>query len=138
LERSVEMVKRYKGDKAKADKLFSETVRSKGYCEAEGYAGRECKGRLECAHIISRRYSATRTDTRNAFSLCSSHHFWFTDHPREFSRFISTTWAGQYYDFIYQRATTPTKVDWGERITFLKQIIEGKMTLEEARRLENG
>jgi hypothetical protein len=133
-------VKRYKGQKAKADKLFSEIIRSYGECEAEGWDGRRCSSQLQTAHICSRRSSATRTDLRNAYCLCFAHHRYFTDFPRQFSRFITTTWAQDYYDDVHQRAVTPTKVDWGERVDFLqtikRAILEDRMTLAQARELE--
>lgn len=134
------MVKRYKKDKAKADVLFSKIIRSQGLCEADGYGGRRCAGRLETAHIISRRYNAVRTDTRNAFCLCSGHHFWFGSHPREFSRFISDTWAQEYYDQIYQKSLSPAKfkdLDWQARIDFLTPAFKGETTIEELRRQED-
>jgi len=128
-------VKRYKNAKGRADKLYSEIIRSLGYCEAEGWGGK-CSKQLQTAHICSRRYSATRTDTRNSFCLCFSHHRFFTDHPREFSRFISDTWAAEFYDDVHQRSITPTKVDWLERVAFLNRIKSGELTLEQARNLE--
>lgn len=124
-------VKRYKGTKAKADKLFSEVIRSIGYCESCGSSDW-----LQCAHINSRRFNATRCDTRNAFSLCASCHRKYTDFPREFSRFITTTWAQRYYDDMYQKSRTATKVDWNERIEFLTRIKKGEITLSEAREME--
>lgn len=130
-------VKQYKGIKAKADKLFSEVIRGQGYCEAAGFDERPCSNQLQTAHIISRRLSATRTDTRNAFALCFAHHRRFHDYPREFSRFITTTWATGHYDFIYAKANTPTKVDWEERVKFLTRIKNGEITLNEARELED-
>ena len=134
-------VRRYKGAKAKADRLFSEIIRSRGYCEAKGWDNRKCSNQLQTAHICSRRSSATRTDLRNAFCLCFAHHRYFTDYPRQFSRFITTTWAQDYYDDVYQRAITPTKVDWQERADFLQDIKdrlqEGELTINEARSYEN-
>lgn len=130
-------VKRYKGAKGKADKLFSLIIRSLGYCEAEGWADRPCSAQLQPAHIVTRKRSATRTDTRNAFCLCFAHHRFFHDFPREFSRFISDTWAAETYDLIYERSITPTKVDWDERAQFLQRIINDQITLQEARKLED-
>lgn len=132
-------VKRRKGEAAKADKLFSLAIRSQGYCEASGYGDRMCSNQLQPAHINSRRYNATRCDTRNAFCLCFSHHRYFHDFPREFSKFITDTWAQQYYDYIYQRARSSAegrKVDWNERIEFLTKIVNGQMTIQQARERE--
>lgn len=124
-------LKTYKGAKAKADKIFSEVIRSQGYCES-------CGGThyLQTAHIISRRFNATRTDTRNAFCLCASCHRFYTDHPRNFSRFISTTWAGDMYDELFELKQIVKKVDWQERVEFLTKVINGELTLDEARKLE--
>lgn len=129
-------LKRYKATKAKADVLFSQVIRSLGYCEARGYNGFTCSPQLQCAHICSRRYNATRTDTRNAFVLCARHHRHYTDHPREFSHFITETWAQNYYPQVYLKANTPTKVDWEDRVAFLEKIKRGEITLGEARELE--
>ena len=133
-------MKRNKGAKGKADKLFSEVVRSIGYCEALDWEEIKCSSQLQCMHIISRRYSATRCDLRNAFSGCAAHHRFFTDHPRQFSRFITTTWAQEYYDTIYQRSRDPgigRQVDWNERVTFLESIKRGEVSLKEARVIEH-
>lgn len=129
-------VKRFKGAKAKCDKIFSQIIRSIGECE-------KCYKieYLQCAHIISRRYSNTRTDLRNAFSLCAGCHRYFTDHPREFSRFITQTWAQEYYDHIYKKSQEVGKVNWDEEYERLKQIKKwldnNEMTLDLIREQEN-
>lgn len=133
-------VKRYKGDKAKADKIFSEIIRSLGYCEAKGYDNRPCSSQLQTAHIITRKRAATRTDLRNAYCLCFAHHRWFTDNPVQFSRFIQSTWGKNYYDLVYRKSIQPTKVDWADRSAFLQdiqeQLKEKELTIEEARAYE--
>jgi hypothetical protein len=126
-------VKRYKGAKAKADKLFSEIIRSQGYCEAADWDGRACSDQLQTAHICTRKRSATRTDLRNAFCLCFAHHRYFTDYPRQFSRFITNTWAAAHYDAVYQKSITPTKVDWSKEVNKLEQIKRGEISLKEVR-----
>jgi hypothetical protein len=122
-----------KGDKAKADKIFSLAIRSIGYCEA-------CKRRenLQCAHIMSRRYSKVRCDTRNAFCLCAGCHIYYTQNPYEFARFIDTTWARKYVDDVRAigHSVTAPKTDWLERVEFLKPIVEGHLSLIEARGME--
>lgn len=125
-------LKTYKGLKGKADKLFSEIIRSLGYCE-------KCGGNnwLQTAHIISRRYNSVRTDTRNAFCLCASCHRHFTDHPREFSHFISDTWAANFYDDLYTKSQISAKVDWESRIELLKRILAGELSIADARESED-
>lgn len=123
----------------KWDVLFSEIVRSIGYCEARGFDDISCSPQLQCAHIVTRGRSATRTDFRNAFSLCHAHHRYFHDYFQRFSRFVSETWAGDYYEQVERKSKTPTKVNWKERTeelkNILKQIKSGEITLEEAREL---
>lgn len=133
-------VKRAKGKKAKADKLFSEVIRSVGYCEAQGFDNIKCSKQLQTMHIVSRRYNATRCDTRNAMCGCAAHHRFYTDHPRQFSRFITQTWAQKYYDQMYQRSRDSSlgkMIDWDERIALLTDIKEGRITLNEAREIED-
>jgi hypothetical protein len=119
-------VKRFKGAKAKADKLFSEIIRSIGECE-------NCYSTewLQCAHIISRRYSNTRTDLRNAFCLCAKCHRKYTDHPREFSKFITDTWAQEYYEDIYRKSQEVGKINWddeAERLKGIKKLLDQEQT----------
>lgn len=115
-------VKRFKGAKAKCDVLFSQIIRSIGECEAAGYAPGQCSQQLQCMHIISRRFSNTRTDLRNAFSGCAAHHRFYTDHPREFSKFITETWAQVYYEHIYRKSQEVGKIDWDDELERLKEI----------------
>lgn len=121
--------------KEKAIKLHAQIIRSIGYCE-------KCNSTssLTCAHIVKRRFSATVSDLRNAFCLCISCHRYFEDNPREFSHFITDTWAANHYDDVYAKAQPNTKVDWEERVEFLKDIQralkDGEITLAEARQYE--
>jgi hypothetical protein len=88
---------------ARCDKLFSEIVRSRGRCEAR--VAKTCSGadpeRLQCAHIISRRYNAVRWDEENALCLCSACHMFFTWHPVEWELFIDERRGfGAYRDML--------------------------------------
>ena len=126
-----------KGDKGKATKLHSELIR-KGTAECEN-CGTSDYSKLTCAHIVGRRYSSTRTSLNNAFSLCYSCHRKYTDWPREFSHFITDSWAADIYDELKARAYMVTKVDWTKELGFLKEIqskMKGGLTLKEAREIE--
>lgn len=127
-----EHMKRYAGDKGKADRLFSQVIRQHGRCES-------CQRRenLQCAHIISRRFNLTRCDTRNAFCLCARCHMYYTDHPVEFAEFVMGSWAGTHYDALRHKSqSVKTKTDWQERIDFLQSILDGHITITEARQKE--
>ncbi len=43
----------------------------------------DCNGYLQCAHVVSRRYRATRWVKENAVALCAAHHLYWTHHPLE-------------------------------------------------------
>lgn len=64
-------VARRKGNPGRADFLFSRLIRSHGYCQ---YPDCASPGPFDTAHIIGRRYSATRCQEDNAWCLCRSHH----------------------------------------------------------------
>lgn len=108
-----------KGDKGKATKLHAKITRSVGFCE-NCY---KTDGQLQTAHIISRRYSRTRTMLNNAFCLCASCHRWFTDNPKEFAQFVDDTWAGEIYRELYELAHAMTaKVQWADEVERLKKL----------------
>jgi hypothetical protein len=98
-----------KGAKKRADDMFSKIVRSRGACQ---YCGRSNGVQLQCAHIISRRYSNTRCVEANAFCLCASCHARFTDHPVEFSDFVLMTIGRGEYERLVRLSQEIVKVDW--------------------------
>lgn len=96
--RKITKAKRAKG---KADRLFSQLIRSRGACEK---CGERDYSKLQCAHIISRRYSATRTDERNAWCLCARDHLRLTDHPDEHVAFIFQTIGPEVFEELKVKA----------------------------------
>lgn len=96
-----------KGAKAKATRLHSELVRSRGRCER---CGRTDKA-LQCAHIIGRRYSATRTDERNAWALCAGCHMRLTEHPDEHMQFVAQTIGMDAFHEMKTRALAGVKAN---------------------------
>lgn len=78
--------------KKKADGAFSKMIRERdGVCLANRTRTEKCESPnwLQCAHIHSRDYSATRLDPENALTLCRSCHMYFTNRPLEWEGFIS-------------------------------------------------
>lgn len=119
-----------KGPKGKATRLHAELVRSRGKCEAcaVGWSPMpKSAGPLECAHIISRRYSATRTDEHNAFALCSSHHRHFTLWGVEFARFIESKIGVAGYDALKTKAEANPRPwrdsDWKAEVERLSALL---------------
>lgn len=43
---------------------------------------------LDCAHIVSRRYSPTRVDFDNAVALCREHHAYFGERRFEWENWV--------------------------------------------------
>ena len=73
-----------------ADRLFSAFIKKRdggackfymvGTMEEHAIVG-PCWGQLECAHLIRRGFKSIRWDPRNAVTLCSRHHQYFTSRP---------------------------------------------------------
>lgn len=122
-------LKQAKKDKGKCDIIFSKHIRSIGYCE-NCYKNPD-QVQLQCAHICSRRFSATRTLLMNAFCLCAGCHRYYTDYPREFSKFITGTWAQEYYDEVFSISRTHLKMDWTEQFKYLKELTKEPLTQEQ-------
>lgn len=112
-------ISKAKGAKGRCDKLYSQIIRNVGKCERCG--SREW---LQTSHIISRRYSATRCDLRNAQCLCAACHRRFTDWPREFSHWITESIGSQLYDELRAKSESATKVDWEETYKELKKELD--------------
>ncbi len=108
-------IKRAKGSKAHCDKLFSKIIRSLGYCE-------RCRSTdyLQTSHIVSRIFSATRCDLRNAQCLCAGCHRYFTLWPREFSKWITESIGSELYEELRDQAKVVTKIDWDAKLIELK------------------
>lgn len=68
--------------KAKADQMFRDLVRARGYCQLAGLDGRKCSGRLETMHIEPRGNYRLRWEPLNALCGCGiGHHAFYSDHP---------------------------------------------------------
>ena len=76
-----------------ADAAFSDAIR-----ERDGWQCRNCGGQsdIQCAHIISRKFSRTRTDPSNAIALCASCHTHFTQ-----DEFLWVDWCVEKFGRAY-------------------------------------
>ena len=82
--------------KAKADRLFSFTIRNRDICQLRGLDTITCSNTLQCMHIISRSNHNLRWDEMNALCGCSGHHMFYTSHPWEFVELIKTNFPENY------------------------------------------
>lgn len=107
-----------KGARGKATVLHSKIVRSRGACENCGKTYQ-----LECAHIVGRTLSWTRTDEANAYCLCSQCHARFTAWPVEFAEFIDRTIGREAYDALRAKAESGVrrKFDWDAELARLTE-----------------
>jgi len=123
-----------------ASDLAREIWRVSGKCEIANCLSNVSKPQLQGAHMIGVG-TAIRisSDIRNGYCLCSTCHRYFTDHPKEFTKFIDKSKQGKYY-YTLMRIQNPRgiaqKIDWDDRIDFLKEIRRaikaGEMTIEQA------
>lgn len=109
---------RRRGAPGKADMLFSRIVRSRGACQFCGSPA------TDTAHIVKRRYSATRCVEDNAWALCRSCHIETEQWPLRFLHLVDETIGRERYDELVQIAnaglSVPSKVFWPaevERLT---------------------
>lgn len=99
-----------KSMKDRADRLFSAAVRSRGHCQRCGSSDRM---KLQCAHIISRRYLGTRWTWDNALCLCASCHVWGHQFPLEFEALVLTILSPERYAELKAEALGIRKMDEG-------------------------
>jgi len=104
-------VARAKGDKAKCDQLASLIVRQRGYCE---YPGCGSTHTLQCCHIVSRRYSNTRTRIDNLLCLCARHHLLIDTFPDEKLMICQEVYGVGHYMQLREAAETTVgqRFDW--------------------------
>jgi 5-methylcytosine-specific restriction endonuclease McrA len=114
-----------KAAKAKATKLHSLAVRTR-----DGFRCRWCgvhrdEGKqIQCAHIISRSVSATRTDERNAVALCASCHWSQTKNPLVWARWIEKELGKEHLDDLLERGVPGVKVNWDAEVERLQEVLD--------------
>lgn len=85
----------------RADKLVGDYVKKRdGYCVVVVHGNRpdamvtgNHAGAIQWAHLISRRYHATRWDPEASVTMCAGHHKFFTERPLEHEEW-ATFWLG--------------------------------------------
>jgi hypothetical protein len=69
---------------------------------------------------VSRRFSATRCDERNALCLCARCHHHYTDRPVEFGVFVIGMMGSTEYAALNARAQRVKKMDWQAEVERLR------------------
>jgi hypothetical protein len=122
-----------KGDRGLADILMSRIVRSRETCQRCGGVG------TDTAHIVKRRYSATRCVEDNAWCLCRACHGHTEEFPHEFMALVDHTIGRRRYDQLVHMAllgigTWNSKLFWANEVTRLKARCE-ELGLDTRRRI---
>ena len=99
----------------RADKLFSEKIRRDACCRNCG-----ASWRLQCAHIVSRRYNATRWSTDNAVCLCQKCHMKFTYDPLGWEEWVEERFPGRLAELKVRARQGVAKVDLEAVVESLK------------------
>ena len=92
------------GLRGKATRLHSLVVRARGACQRCGSTTN-----LQAAHILGRRYTATRTDETNAWCLCATCHFRTGEHADDFLALVDATIGREQYDELKRKASAGAK-----------------------------
>ena len=84
-----------------ADAAFSDAIR-----ERDGWECQNCGGQdhIQCCHIRSRKFSATRTDPNNSIALCASCHAIFTQDEFLWVDWCDERWGRSYVDQLRFKA----------------------------------
>jgi hypothetical protein len=115
-----------KGARGKATRLHSLLVRTRAGFICERCGASKETSQLQCAHIVSRHYAATRTLESNAFCLCASCHCFFGKWPVEFGIFVLDRLGEECYNALKARALegrseTP---DWEAEVDRLQRLLD--------------
>ena len=109
--------------KRKLDKLFSEYIRSRGYCI-------KCKklDNLQCCHIFSRSNMSVRWDIDNLLSMCAGCHFFAHKNPILFTEFVREYLGAERYEQLKVRARAIKQWKLDEMVEFYEAM---KIALKE-------
>lgn len=110
----------------------------RGHCEARGFHDIKCGTQLQGAHNLGKgAYIKICSDLRNGYSLCATHHRHYHEDSAHFEEFKKGHPLHKYEKTLRVLGRPgPPKVNWDDRIDFLKEIRRaikaGEMTIEEA------
>ena len=108
----------YRCQVKEADRLFSKYVRLRdGRCRLCG----ETQG-LQCAHLFSRRYRATRWDVRNAWALDARCHMKWTHDPLGWDDLLRQHLGGE-YEVLKTMAQGRGKADMALLLPYLRGLL---------------
>lgn len=112
-----------RGVKEEATRLHSRIVRATKGPMCQNDCGRPAS---DCAHIIGRGFSHTRTDLDNAYALCGTCHRLFGLNHGLWMDFVDRTIGRAEYDRLWEKAQdgVNAKFNWHEELDRLRAIAE--------------
>lgn len=105
--------------KRNCDDRMRSYIRARGQCQRCG----NVQGPFECAHIIRRRYSWTRTDERNAWCLCHDCHGLVDTYVSEFNVLVGATIGWELFRELEERSMRREKFDWNRELDRWKALV---------------
>lgn len=103
------------------DKLWSQAVRKRGYCEYCGKRPPEVV--LHAHHIFSRRHFATRWDIQNGISLCNGCHLYKAHKDiQEFADWVTQHYGPDYIDDLRQKSRQMFDLSKEEKTELIEQL----------------
>lgn len=129
------VTRRRKAKHIVAHDLVRSIWRLRGKCEDCGRT-KEQGWQMQGAHVYGTgAHPRIGSDLRNGMCLCASCHRKWTNNP-EWKEFVLGSRVGKYYFTLLRLTQNHQKVDWLDRVDFLREIkraiIVGEMTIEEA------
>lgn len=108
------------GQRRECDRMFALAVK-----ERDGWSCRACGTQMhpQCAHLVSRRYHATRWILDNAVCLCSGCHMKYTHDPLGWEAWIEERWPGR---LAQLKARALAGVRWVDYEAIAESLTGGK------------
>ncbi len=98
--------------KRNCDDRMRRYIVARGSCQRCGASNNP----LECAHIIRRRFSWTRTDERNAWALCHFCHTIVDTHISEFMALVADTIGWELFLELEEKSKRRDKFRWDDEL----------------------
>jgi hypothetical protein len=105
-------------DRANCDTRMRKWIHARGQCQRCG----DRRGPFECAHIVRRSRSWTRTDERNAWCLCHDCHRTVDTVQSEFLKLVEQTIGMALLEELERKSLQGGKFDWAAELVRWKQM----------------
>lgn len=105
--------------KRNCDDRMRKYITARAECQRCG----DRRGPWECAHIIRRRFSWTRTDERGAWCLCRACHQIVDSYVSEFNALVGATIGWELFAELEEKSKRREKFDWSAELDRWKAMV---------------